>query len=136
MNRAISEFMNYAGLPAALQDVSGRVSMRLESGTTIHVEPAPESEQLIVSVFCPAPWKLIEVAARALRGVHYKESDGKLISAGIFEDRLVLATRLPFGHQAPEQIERAAQVLCMFADQCAKKPDESVNPSPVTSTAR
>lgn len=135
MNTFIAEFMQYAGLPGIPSDRSGRLSMRLGSGTTITVEPAPQSSHLIVSAFVPAPWKLLEVAIKALRSVHYKESEGKAIAAGIFEDRLVLAMRLPYGHQAPDQIERAALALCNFADQCLKKPDDSMTSQASTAIA-
>lgn len=124
MHAAINEFAQYAGLDKAADDASGRFSMQLESGATINIEPAQADEQLIVSVFYPSPWKLLELGARALKQVHYRHSTGRTIGAGIFGDCLVLSTRLARNRQAPPEIERAAHELYLLAQQCAQQSDQ------------
>ena len=125
MHTAITEFIQYAGLSSPSVEASGRFSMRLQSGTTINIEPGQDGEQVIVSVFYPSPWKLLELGARALKRVHYRESTARTIVAGIYEDRLVLSTRLNKHHQAPQEIERAAQELYLLAEQCAQQAESS-----------
>jgi type III secretion system chaperone SycN len=125
MTDAIESFLAYAGLSGFPMDEHGRVSMRMESGSKITIETDSGNDDVLVSVFHPSPWKLLETGMEALRAVHYKRSEGWAIAAGILGDRLVLSTRLPPSRQSPQDIERATRHLCALAEECTRNAGQS-----------
>jgi len=126
MHAAIADFVNYAGLAGvAPSNEQGKIAMYLEaSGTKVTIEPDGQNENVIVAIFYPSPWKILEVGVEALRVVHYKKSiGGRAIAAGTVSDRLVLSTRLIRSQQEPQDIERAILDLCTLAEQCVQQAD-------------
>jgi hypothetical protein len=123
MNAAIKDFIEYADLFGLPFDEQGGIAMRLESGIKLTIDPDGQTDELLVSVFYPCPWRLLDLGIEALQEVHYKRAVGRAIAAGTMEDRLVLSTRLPRSRQAPQEIERAARDLCDLATRCLANAD-------------
>lgn len=119
MKSVIQDFMHYAGLTGFPLGERGDLALQFESGAKVVIEPDARDRCLLVTVFHPCPWTLVEAGTAALKAAHYRQLKGRPFAVGSLGDRLVLSARLKESLQTPPEIERCIRDLCACAQECA-----------------
>ena len=118
VHQTIADFGESIGIPTLSLGPKNRLNLALKSGKAIHLAHLedPTREEVLVAMSTPLSFDYLDRLIYALKICDYRSSDRWTLHAGIADEKLILAVRVPQRDFSLPVLEKLLSQLSQFHD--------------------